>query len=54
MRFPIHGMSRVGLAPTLWRSRGACGCFLLSGGATPALLAVFLFVVSLFNVVVVV
>ena len=45
-------MSRVGLAPTLWRRRGACGCFLLSGSTTPSPLVVFLFA-SLFVAVVV-
>ena len=48
---PIHGTSRVGLASTLWRRRGARGRFLLSGGATPAPLVVFLFV-ALFIVVI--
>ena len=51
-------MSRVGLAPTLWRRRGARGRFLCSGGATPAPLVVFcfaaLFVVAFVVVVVVV
>ena len=48
---PIHRTSCVGLAPTLWRRRGARGQFLLSGGATPAPLVVFLFV-ALFIVVI--
>ena len=43
---PIHGTSRLGLALTLWRRRGARGRFLLSGGATPAPLAVFCLVVA--------